>query len=231
MKELHYLFTILYLQNSQCTIDIDIPEYQYLSQRLTPEECRRLYASLHFATFDLPAALPTAEKRVPNVPCFKLLAKWDIGTKSWEGNDKSHVDVEHRLRQIGRHDLAKWLNKAVFTKLVVDVNDGLETNFSNETDDKIASKLFQDKRKIDNDWTMYDSIMWTVLAGLIICVALIFGRIIIICCKRRCVNKKAKEEEIMKLLSYESLESDQETIYECVVKSKRPGERDGNNYE
>lgn len=230
MKDLHYLFTIFYLQNTQCTIDVDIPEYQYLSQRLTPEECRRLYASLHFATFDLPAALPTAVKNVPNVPCFKLLAKWNMGTKNWEGNDKSHVDVEHRLRQIGRRDLAEWLNKAVFKKLVEEVNYALDTNFSNKTFDKIQSNILQDKKKVESDWTTYDSIMWAVLAGLVISIALLFVRIIIICWKRRGTKKKAKEEEIMKLLSYESLDSDQETIYECDV-SKRPGESDGKNDE
>lgn len=207
---------MLYLKNSLCTIDVSIPEYQYLSQSLTLEECRQLYASLHFTTFDLPLI---SEKNVPHIPCIQLLTKWDKGTNKREGKSKSHVDVVLRLRQLGRDDLAEWLSDAVYKRLVRDVNDALDTRFSNKTE-SVQRKIDRGERVTD-DWTIYNTVMWAVLAGLGISLLLIIGRIIAICCKKRLSRKKVKEEEIMDLLSYGSLDSDQETIYECAIKTNR----------
>lgn len=219
MRDLQYLLTILYFQNSLCTIDISVPEYQYLSRSLTPEECKRLYASLHSTTFNLPAE--AAEKNVPDISCLQLLTKWDKGTNKWEGRTKSHVDVVKRLRQIGRDDLAEWLSSIVFRKLEKAVNVALDAKFSNMTEE-VQVKTNTDK-SID-DWTVYNTMTWAVIAGIVTSAVLILGRVISICCRKRVLKKKAKEEEIMELLSYGTLDSDQETIYECVLKNNRTSE-------
>lgn len=129
------------------------------------------------------------------------------------------MDVVLRLRQLGRDDLAEWLSDAVYKRLVRDVNDALDTRFSNKTE-SVQRKIDRGERVTD-DWTIYNTVMWAVLAGLGISLLLIIGRVIAICCKKRLSRKKVKEEEIMDLLSYGSLDSDQETIYECAIKTNR----------
>lgn len=129
------------------------------------------------------------------------------------------MDVVLRLRQLGRDDLAEWLSDAVYKRLVRDVNDALDTRFSNKTE-SVQRKIDRGERVTD-DWTIYNTVMWAGLAGLGISLLLIIGRVIAICCKKRLSRKKVKEEEIMDLLSYGSLDSDQETIYECAIKTNR----------
>lgn len=40
-----------------------------------------------------------------------------------EGKGATHVELEHRLIQIGREDLAEWLGKTVFHQLSKDLNE------------------------------------------------------------------------------------------------------------
>lgn len=45
---------------SDCTVDINLSEFEYLADHLTPEECRKLVALLHYHTFDVPKQLAAA---------------------------------------------------------------------------------------------------------------------------------------------------------------------------
>lgn len=46
-----------------CTIDLNLPELEYLADHLHPEECRRLTAALHFNSYQQPNALDQAGKK------------------------------------------------------------------------------------------------------------------------------------------------------------------------
>lgn len=41
----------------ECTIDVNLPELEYLAAHLSPSECRHLVAALHYKTFELPRSL------------------------------------------------------------------------------------------------------------------------------------------------------------------------------
>ncbi|XP_030036575.2 uncharacterized protein LOC115452248 [Manduca sexta] len=224
MKRSAFIFLILLLQRSTyCTIDINVSELLYLSHKLTPKVCRKLYAALQFLTYDLPATLTAVEQRISsNETCFKLLAKWNSGTEKWEGKGKSHIEVEHRLRQIGRRDLADWLGKTVFHKLSVNVMDALSDSFIENDTELPVLKLYQKARENDECyWTMLDSVLWFVLIGVIGMILVTLCRIIYLACKKRAAKKNG-HEEMLDLLNRENVDSDQETIfdYECVVKKE-----------
>ncbi|KAK6624209.1 hypothetical protein RUM44_011068 [Polyplax serrata] len=127
MKFLLWIFHVFLSISVESTIDINYSEYQYLADRLTDEECHTLIAALHFQEFELPNGLNAAERRLPNdVPCIDLLFHWNSAVN--EGKGETHVQVCHRLNQIGRDDLAQWLSKTVFHHM--SENIGNYMNFS-----------------------------------------------------------------------------------------------------
>lgn len=220
-----YLLLILcsFICNKECTIDITLPEFVYLSDHLTTEECHRLFASLHFITYNLPSSVNNAEKKVPkDVPCIKLLLRWNSGQEKWEGKRKTHMGVEHRLRQIGRSDLADWLGKVVFYNLAKRTNDTLTniTYFDNHQI-TVRNKLLKDKEfKYDNEWTAIDSILWVILMTLLGALLVTFCRILILTYKKAGGRRK-DGEELIDLLSVASMDSDvEETIYEYQIENE-----------
>lgn len=228
-----YLCFILYLQVSfkECTIDVSIPEFVYIADHLTAAECRRLFASLHFVSHDLPAALSTAEKKVPkDVPCLTLLMKWNKDEDKWEGKGKTHVDLEHRLRQVGRNDLADWLGATVFNQLSIDLNNSLEDPaYFNNRKNGLHHKILKDpdSRYESTDWSTLDSILCVTLFGLLVIMMTALCRMLRLTFNKSVVRCPPKNrEEMIDLLSTGSAESDQEIVYEFDIENedKRSGD-------
>lgn len=214
-----YLFIILCIQIShkECTIDISLSDFGYLSDHLTTAECQRLFASLHFISYDLPENLDNAVKKVPkDIPCIKLLLRWSSGQEKWEGKRKTHMEIEHRLRQIGRKDLADWLGKTAYHNVAKDLNHTL-TNATYFENNKIVlhNNLITDQglKSYTEEWTAVDSILWVLLIGVLGTVLIAFCRLIHLAYKKSVAHKDG--EELIDLLSVASMESDvEETIYE-----------------
>ncbi|XP_075984566.1 uncharacterized protein LOC142982111 [Anticarsia gemmatalis] len=218
------------VSSKDCTVDINLHDFVYLSDHLTVEECHKLFASLHFVSYDLPSTMNVAEKRVPqNIPCIKLLLKWNSGQEKWEGKRRTHMEVEHRLRQIGRNDLADWLGSAVFHNLAVDMNNSLvNASYFIVNSKSLQHKLVTDKgAKMDGqDWTTLDSILWAALIGLLGSIVIVFFRLLFLTYRRAIMSRKGGEEFI-DLLSVASVESDvEETIYEYRIE-KVVGDNNG----
>lgn len=197
---------------------MNVEEFAYIAKHLTPQECRRLFSALHFTSYDLPTAVFVGEKSVPrDVTCINLLLRWNDGLEIWEGKDKTHVEVAHRLQQLGRRDLANWLSRTVFHKLTKDMCDALD-NFLNEENEKTNKKrLYDDKYNLFSDeWTDLDYILWFLLIGLVFTALFIFGNIIVITYKKRAMEENKEE---MDLFSHLSMDCDEDSVYnyKCIT--------------
>ncbi|RZC41116.1 L-xylulose reductase, partial [Asbolus verrucosus] len=106
------------------TIDLNFAELEYLADHLLPEECRRLVAAAHFKSYMEPNFLDQAERAIPkDEPCLQLLLHWN--SAEGEGRGETHEALEHRLRQMGKYELADWLGKTVFHQLGEDLENSL----------------------------------------------------------------------------------------------------------
>ncbi|XP_017780795.1 PREDICTED: uncharacterized protein LOC108565718 [Nicrophorus vespilloides] len=95
------------------TVDINLAQFQYLADHLTSIECRKLVASLHFDSFELPGALDKAERSVSkDVRCLESLLHWN--SEAGGGRSETHELVARRLRQLDRDDLGEWLTKTSY---------------------------------------------------------------------------------------------------------------------
>ncbi|XP_060523175.1 uncharacterized protein LOC132700074 [Cylas formicarius] len=115
---------------SQATVDLNAAQLQYLANHLTPEECRRLVASAHFKIIQAPKILDQAERKMPkDISCIEHLYHWN--SEEGLGKGESHAFLTHRLRQMGKYQLAEWLGKTVFQEIGRDleksVKEGLDT--------------------------------------------------------------------------------------------------------
>ncbi|KAJ8897357.1 hypothetical protein PR048_002703 [Dryococelus australis] len=103
------------------TIDINMDQFKYLANSLTPEECRRLYAALEDPEFEISFNLDTTERKVPlDMPCLALLLHWS--STAGQGKGATHEMLSHRLRQLKHDDLAEWLSGNVFHQLAIDLD-------------------------------------------------------------------------------------------------------------
>ncbi|CAG9793483.1 unnamed protein product [Diatraea saccharalis] len=153
---------------------MNIPELEYIASHLTLAECRRLVASLHFVSFELPALSESQQKIPKDMSCLNLIMKWNNGN---EGKEKTHEHVARRLRQIGKKDIADWLGVTVFHNLAKDVEDALlHPGFiGDENKFNYQFVTFKDSDTIEIDqWNILDSIMYIMLIG-------IFGSILFTC--------------------------------------------------
>ncbi|XP_066137845.1 uncharacterized protein [Euwallacea fornicatus] len=124
------LIFVLSLNFCYNTIDLNAAELQYLADHLTPEECRKLVAAAHFQGFDQPNALDQAERKIPkDIPCLEHLHHWN--SQTGEGKGETHEILEHRLRQIGKSELADWLGKAVFHELGSELQKAIQEGLIN----------------------------------------------------------------------------------------------------
>lgn len=223
-----YLCFVLCLQISfkECTVDMNIKELVYIADHLTAAECRLLFASLYFTTYSLPAALFKAAHQVPrNIPCLQLLTKWNSGAETWEGKGQTHAIVERRLRQLGKANMANWLGKMVFHHLGKEMNNSLEDElFLEKEKPEISNKLFKDSdSKFEGEkWTNIDFLLCVVLFGMVFVTLAAFCRMLKLSFKRAKIKRGSTNgEELVELISADSVESDQETVYELDVERKR----------
>lgn len=224
--------------NIESTIDMNIPEFQYIADHLTLEECVKLVAALHFVSYELPAAFSAAERKVPeDVPCINLLINWNSGKEQWEGRGKTHEEVEHRLRQIGKINLADWLGKTVFHQLAKDINDSLindQTFNSNiSTNFPLTAKIYQDKEppSDEEEWTAYDSILWVMLVGLTLSSLFVCYKIIHLTYSKLIKKKKNKREESVNLINNEETSQSDDELQSNSNNSSARSSRDGHSAE
>ncbi|KAL7300184.1 hypothetical protein TKK_0007029 [Trichogramma kaykai] len=115
-------------KKSSGTIDLNLQELEYLAAHLRAKECRLLVAALHFDSYELPKQLREAEAAISKkIPCLRQLLHWN--SSPGEGAGKTHQHLEHRLRQIGRRDLADWLGRTTFRELGKDVLRAVNDSF------------------------------------------------------------------------------------------------------
>ena len=138
------------------TIDVNLSELEYLAAHLSTSECQKLIAALHYTTYELPENLTAAgklnnkkcsqlhlgkiqkfklqfekqftERNVnKDIPCLRHLLHWNMSPN--EGRGKTHEEIEHRLRQLHRNDLADWLGKTTFIQLGKDLEKIIKKPF------------------------------------------------------------------------------------------------------
>lgn len=206
------LFEFNILNYISSTIDINAGELQYIADHLTLEECRTLVAAAHFKSYEKPNALDQAERKIPkDESCIDLLYHWN----SIEGKGETHEELEHRLRQMQKYELADWLGRTVFNKLVEDSNRSLEiglekfaTEESTSEIDQIAPSLAPVIEPEESSWTLIDSFLWALIIGLILVIS---GLCFIVCwnaCVRWAKKRKERKVKLKKFKSYKLLENE-----------------------
>ncbi|VEN36582.1 unnamed protein product [Callosobruchus maculatus] len=174
-----------------CTIDINAVELQYLADHLTEEECRRLVAAAHFKSYEVPNPLDQAERKIPkDLSCIDLLHHWNSNKD--EGKGETHEALEHRLRQLGKTELADWLGKTVFRELGRDLNRSFEYDFTETTTAVIINSTAEFYLNMGSlqaivegerpTWTPLDTIVSVTIVGIVLlftglcCIAIIRAR-------------------------------------------------------
>lgn len=213
---------ILSVEFVKCTTDVNLEHLKYLANHLLESECKKLVALLYSTSYDIPSALSIAIKAIPDETCIKLLIKWNSGREKGEGATKTHVDIAHRLRQLKRNDLAEWLAKSIFRKLSNDVKGIPDTKFDSDLKENTKYRLSKDKIISNEDpWTYFDSILWIVLASLLVLTVITLCKLLYLCLTRPVAKQKIEEE--VNLLNRDSIDSDQDTIYEYAVTCDNAG--------
>ncbi|XP_015596562.2 uncharacterized protein LOC107268365 [Cephus cinctus] len=154
-----------------CTIDINLSELEYVAARLDSNECRRLIAALHYTTYELPQSMEAAERKVDEeIPCIRQLLHWNSSPQ--EGKGKTHEDLERRLRQLNRNDLADWLGKTAFKQLGTDLQRSIDCVFGklgkqeSETTYPITMESL-DESEEENPWLPIDTILMALMMALL----------------------------------------------------------------
>lgn len=197
-----------------------ISQFSYIADHLSINDCRRLVASLYFTDYELPKILPEAVSKIPrDVPCIHLLLNWNSGKEKWEGKGKSHVVVARRLRQLEKGKIAEWLGKTVFRKLSLDINNTLLQYPFRERTVPSAIEKFKDKSKVlKEDWTIYDSVLWTIVSG--VSLAVIYGFYQLITCTCNCkTEREDKQRELQDLFAAREHTDNEDSSSETDVKS------------
>ncbi|XP_045778939.1 uncharacterized protein LOC123876687 [Maniola jurtina] len=187
-----------------CVIDMNEQQFSYIANHLSIEECNKLIASLQFASYDLPVNFKAQKKITDIVSCEKLLTDYSKGREPWEGENRTHEVIAHRLRQIGKVDIADWLGNAVFHHLAKDINDSLLRNpfADSRTQSALNTKLQQDKETlVDAEWDLIDITLWIVLASLLASLVFSCCRVLCLSCTRS--NRQSTNEEMKVLLKQE----------------------------
>ncbi|KAL3276007.1 hypothetical protein HHI36_020738 [Cryptolaemus montrouzieri] len=166
------------------TIDINVPELEYLANHLTLDECRKLIAAAHFTNFELPNALSEAELRISkDLSCFELLVHWN--SSPGEGKGRSHEVLGHRLRQLGKFQLADWLGRTVFQKIGQDLEKALDEGLKSSSSDTFTLEPLVELPTVPyedpTEWTPMDSILFAILSVLIVTSV---GACLIVCYSR-----------------------------------------------
>lgn len=161
-----------------CTIDMNIEEFEYIAKQLSKSECRQLTAALHFVSYELPYSMKITEKIIPHDTCLTLLLEWNSGKNDWMGSGKSHEIVRRRLMQLGKKWLARWLDHHVYNRLSKELDDTLMNDLYFEVDmpPKGASKLVKDKTDvIEHALSVTGVMLW------VICATMVGGVFVLVC--------------------------------------------------
>lgn len=87
---------------------------------------------MNFSEFEM---LFTERKVNEEIPCLRQLLHWNMSTN--EGKGKTHEELERRLRQMNRNDLAEWLGKETFKQLGKDLGRALDHPFGEFDEEQI----------------------------------------------------------------------------------------------
>ncbi|XP_061379876.1 uncharacterized protein LOC133319445 [Danaus plexippus] len=191
------LISFFVLPLTECIIDMNVPQFSHIANSISHQECIKLIASLRYNSYEMPSSLTSVNSN--NMSCVWLLIDYSDGKESWQGGNKTHGVIAHRLRQLGRSDLADWLCKAVFHQLAKDINDTILVNpFAvDSTQSALCTKLLKDKLVfVGAEWDIIDITLWMVLAILV-------AWLVVSCCRLLCLScrkKLATNEEMIALL-------------------------------
>uniref|UniRef100_A0A1B6DR36 Death domain-containing protein n=1 Tax=Clastoptera arizonana TaxID=38151 RepID=A0A1B6DR36_9HEMI len=171
--------------------EITFPMYQYLANHLSENECNKLAAALHFHGYKLNNLHEAAALLPDNVNCLGLLLHWDKTPE--QGKTASSEIVVHRLNQIGKKDLAKWLQKSLFqefqqeleeTPQLADKDVSFKSEFQTKSD---ITEWMEENDLKDNIMTISIVIL---IVGVSIAVVATLDRLIHICKKNQIVANK-----------------------------------------
>ncbi|CAH2095237.1 unnamed protein product [Euphydryas editha] len=198
-----YMFRYFFLISfTKCILDMNNEQLKYIANHLSEKDCRRLIASLHFSSFELPKNVSEYETKIPEaVPCIDLLLQYSNGNEPWQGENKTHEQISRRLRQIGKKELADWVGKTVFHQFAKDINDTLLQNPFAEyrTQSALNTKLLNDKDTfVENEWDNIDIVLWMALVSLLASLAFSSCRILYLSCFR--IKRRSTNEEMRALL-------------------------------
>ncbi|KAJ9588519.1 hypothetical protein L9F63_018101 [Diploptera punctata] len=178
------------------TIDLNLPELEYIADHLKRSECRKLVAVLHDPNFDIVNNIQAAERKIPDdLTCLKLLIHWNSQTN--EGRGETHVVLAHRLTQIGREDLAHWLSTTVFHQLSQDLNKSMlsdpfkelaATNDTNQRQDDMSTTEEEDG---EDEWLPTDTILCSFSIIISAAVMVLMATIVWLFCKKK-MKKRTK---------------------------------------
>ncbi|XP_074025827.1 uncharacterized protein [Leptinotarsa decemlineata] len=206
------------------TTDLNSAELQYLADHLTSEECRRLIAAAHFETYQEPNSLDQAQRKIPkDLPCIQQLHHWN--SEPGEGKGDTHEALAHRLRQMGKIELADWLGKTVFHQLAVDLNRSLEGSLKELAAEKTSEKILFGPTLVpivryseSAEWSMIDTFLYAILLGLILTILGFIIRFTFIgvrsCIKNRSRKVKFKQHQEYDLLEGATSDSESEDKFD-----------------
>lgn len=210
---LGYLAVILLLVKcSVTTINVNLAQYEYLANHMTTDECYRLIASLQMRTYKLNKNFDEAVNDIPNdMSCLSLLIKWN--SSPGEGKGQTHKIISHRLLQIGRKDLAQWLEKSVFKELADELRTNDTSTDNPQSDMKHDLKLPSFNSLVD----LQDKESANKLTSLILIISIIIITVVGIFSITFCVNflrhhKKQVESKIISLNTFKSNEEPSEYL-------------------
>ncbi|GLV34865.1 hypothetical protein CBL_09345 [Carabus blaptoides fortunei] len=223
------LIIMLSLHITTCTVDVNMPELQYLADHLQPNECRRLVAALHFKSYNQLNALDAAESQVSeDIPCLRLLLHWN--SARGEGLGETHELLYRRLHQIGRDDLAEWLGNTVFYELGQELKRSLDDPFhefvtdTTESNEVTSTHRSITAREDPYAWQPFDTICWFVIGFLCVSTIFLLFQSIYTHCKTK--NKKTHERKRKRAeyqhVDQQQLNFDSESEDNTEMRSKDP---------
>ncbi|XP_066137844.1 uncharacterized protein [Euwallacea fornicatus] len=179
------LIFVLSLNFCYNTIDLNAAELQYLADHLTPEECRKLVAAAHFQGFDQPNALDQAG----------------------EGKGETHEILEHRLRQIGKSELADWLGKAVFHELGSELQKAIQEGLINFVTTENSSEVpvitlepLEPKIENPSNYNIMDYFLYCLAAGIGLTILGLLLKLILNKLRQKLKQRKRRTPEEHELL-------------------------------
>ncbi|XP_069685076.1 uncharacterized protein [Periplaneta americana] len=198
-----HLTIILWLGTAQGTVDLNLPELEYVANHLKRIECKKLVASLHDPNFDIESNIDLAERKIPDdVSCLKLLVHWN--SQAGEGKGETHLLLARRLDQLGHEKLAEWLSKTVFHQLGRDLNRTLLSDPfkkiipTNDTEESTKETLTTiEGEEASDEWLPLDTILCAVIVSFLSIILYMLARVawVRLFKKKRTKTKKQTKEK------------------------------------